>query len=121
AAYPMVSRKHAELRWHDGKWILVDLNTTYGTFVDERKISEPERIAAGQRMQFGQDGPVMKVVWFEALTDSQPVGIAPGGAAVNVGSAVPAPQAPPANPPRKPHVEPFVAPSPSRASHTRRT
>src|SRR5438552_7923156 len=86
AVYPMVSRKHAELRWHDGKWVLVDLNSTYGTFVDGRKISEPERIAAGQRMQFGQDGPVMKVVWFESLTDSQPVAVTPGAAAaVNVG------------------------------------
>lgn len=32
--FPMVSRKHAELQWHDGKWIVVDLNSSYGVFVN---------------------------------------------------------------------------------------
>ncbi|MBP6003673.1 MAG: FHA domain-containing protein [Pyrinomonadaceae bacterium] len=69
-AFPMVSRKHAELRWDDSKWYLVDLGASYGTYLDGRRISTPERIHAGQTLQFGADGPKLKVVWFEVLVDS---------------------------------------------------
>lgn len=68
--YTMVSRKHAELRWDDGKWWLVDLNSSYGTVVDGRRIEAPECIRAGNVLQFGENGPALKVVWFEALADS---------------------------------------------------
>jgi ABC-type multidrug transport system ATPase subunit/predicted component of type VI protein secretion system len=67
--YPMVSRKHAELRWQDGKWLLIDLNSSYGTYVDGRRINEPTALATGSAMQFGMDGPVMRVVWFEVTSD----------------------------------------------------
>ncbi|MEP6849804.1 MAG: FHA domain-containing protein [Acidobacteriota bacterium] len=70
ATYPMVSRKHAELRWNDGRWLLVDLNSTYGTYLNGQRISGPEPIAVGQRLQFGEGGPGLKVVWFEVLSDS---------------------------------------------------
>ncbi len=68
--YPMVSRKHAELRWSEGKWMLVDLNSTYGTLVDGHPITAPRPIAVGNRLQFGQSGPVVRVVWFEVISDS---------------------------------------------------
>ena len=68
--YPMVSRKHAELRWHEGKWLLVDLNSSYGTYLNGQRIAVPTQIATGNRLQFGQDGPVIKVVWFEELAES---------------------------------------------------
>src|SRR5437879_5665637 len=84
----MVSRKHAELRWHDGKWILVDLNSSYGTFIDGRRVTAPERISAGQRLQFGQDGPVMKVVWFEVLSDSQPLSVSQQAEPVSIPGSV---------------------------------
>ncbi len=70
ALYPMVSRKHAELRMDDGKWYVVDLNSSYGTFIDGRRVVGTERIWAGQVIQFGKDGPRYKVVWFEQFTDS---------------------------------------------------
>src|SRR5829696_5541706 len=63
--YPMVSRKHAEFRWQDGKWYVVDLNSSYGTYVDSGQVTQPRSITAGTSIQFGTDGPVMKVVWFE--------------------------------------------------------
>ncbi|HMJ07545.1 MAG TPA: FHA domain-containing protein, partial [Pyrinomonadaceae bacterium] len=63
--YPMVSRRHAEIRWQDGKWIAVDLNSSYGTFVNERQIAQPTEIYGGTPIQFGVDGPVLRVVWFE--------------------------------------------------------
>ncbi len=70
--YPMVSRKHAELRWNDGKWFVVDLNSSYGTFLNEERIAAPARIHAGQTIRFGEDGPLMRVVWFEVINDSIP-------------------------------------------------
>jgi ABC transport system ATP-binding/permease protein len=68
--FPMVSRKHAELRHQDGKWILVDLKSSYGTFVDGNQIFAPTEIAVGSRLQLGQNGPVLRVVWFEVALDS---------------------------------------------------
>ncbi len=76
--YPMVSRKHAELRWNDGKWFVVDLGASYGTYVDGRRVSAPERIRAGQTLQFGTDGPKLRVVWFEVFTESVPPVATPG-------------------------------------------
>ncbi|HQU84070.1 MAG TPA: FHA domain-containing protein, partial [Pyrinomonadaceae bacterium] len=69
AQFPMVSRKHAELRAQDGKWFLVDLNSSYGTFLDGQKVSAPQNISFGNRIQFGVNGPIYRVVWFE-VTES---------------------------------------------------
>lgn len=68
--YPMVSRKHAELRHQGGKWFLLDLNSSYGTFFDGNRIAAPTQINVGSRLQFGQNGPVLRVVWFEVIADS---------------------------------------------------
>ncbi|HTK38136.1 MAG TPA: FHA domain-containing protein [Pyrinomonadaceae bacterium] len=70
AAYPMVSRKHAELRLHDGRWALVDLNSSYGSYVNGQRITTPTFVSAGSRLQFGESGPVIQVVWFEVATES---------------------------------------------------
>jgi ABC-type multidrug transport system ATPase subunit/pSer/pThr/pTyr-binding forkhead associated (FHA) protein len=68
--YPMVSRKHAELRYENGNWILHDLNSSYGTFVDGQRISAPQTLAVGNQIQFGKNGPVLRVVWFEVTSDA---------------------------------------------------
>ncbi len=31
---PFVSRQHAEIYWHDGRWWLHDQNSTNGTFIE---------------------------------------------------------------------------------------
>jgi ABC-type multidrug transport system ATPase subunit len=59
--YPMVSRSHAELRWHEGRWYLVDLNSSYGTFLNGERIVAPFPLTVGGRIQFGQSGPVFRV------------------------------------------------------------
>lgn len=64
--YPMVSRKHAELRWQNGQWFLVDLGSSYGTFLNGQKLAQPAAVQVGSSIQFGQNGPVMRVVRFEA-------------------------------------------------------
>ncbi|MDQ5846944.1 MAG: FHA domain-containing protein [Acidobacteriota bacterium] len=63
--WPMVSRKHAEFRVENGRWLLVDANSRFGTFLDGRQISEPTEIHVGSRTQFGSDGPVLRVVRIE--------------------------------------------------------
>lgn len=68
--FPMVSRRHAELRWTSGKWMLSDLNSSYGTFIDGNKVTSPQPIHVGSRLQFGVQGPVLRVVWFETLSDN---------------------------------------------------
>lgn len=68
--FPMVSRRHAELRWTGGRWILFDLNSSYGTFIDGQKVTAPQPVAVGSRVQFGTQGPVLRVVWFETFSDS---------------------------------------------------
>ena len=68
--FPMVSRRHAELRWTGGRWILYDLNSSYGTFVDGNKITAPQPVEVGSRLQFGLQGPVLRVVRFETFSES---------------------------------------------------
>ena len=63
--YPMVSRRHAELRFAENKWFLHDSGSSYGTFIDGQKIAEPLEIKIGQRIQFGVQGPILRVVHFD--------------------------------------------------------
>lgn len=61
-AFPMVSRIHAELRWQETNWVLFDANSSFGTFVNGEKVVQPKAISAGNRIQFGTNGPILKVV-----------------------------------------------------------
>ena len=64
--FPMVSRRHAELRRENDNWILHDLNSSYGTFLNGRKISQPHVVQIGSRLEFGASGPVLIAVRFES-------------------------------------------------------
>ena len=58
---PRVSRNHAELRFHEGHYEIVDLNSTGGTFVNgvkiERQILDKGDVItlSGIHLVFGQD------------------------------------------------------------------
>lgn len=71
--FPMVSRKHAELRLENGQWILQDLNSSYGTFLNGQKISAPQAISVGSTIQFGSGGPMLRVMRFEEVYDRSQV------------------------------------------------
>ena len=60
--FPMVSRQHAEFRLQGDKWVLFDANSTYGTYVNGQKITQPTDISLGSKIQFGQNGPEMEVI-----------------------------------------------------------
>ena len=47
-----VSRRHAELRFADGRWMLRDLGSVNGTWVNGRRIMEAE-VAPGDDVQLG--------------------------------------------------------------------
>lgn len=70
--FSMVSRRHAELRWHNDQWFLRDLNSTFGTFIDGQKIADPQPVKVGSRLQIGLDGPVLRVLWFDISDDLTP-------------------------------------------------
>jgi ABC transport system ATP-binding/permease protein len=104
--FPMVSRKHAELRWQNGQWFLNDLGSSYGTYLNGQKISQPQAVAAGSALQFGTNGPVLRVVWFEtAPSPSQQTPIyAPQAEPQKPISAPLPPQVP--NPPTSNQIKP---------------
>ena len=51
---PGLSRKHLEIRRDGRNWVLKDLGSTYGTFVNGTKIIEPQTLRAGDRMRAGE-------------------------------------------------------------------
>ncbi len=63
--YPMVSRHHAEIRHQPDGWVLMDKNSTYGTFLNKRKITKSELIQVGSTIQIGAEGPSLIVIWLE--------------------------------------------------------
>ena len=47
-----VSRRHAELRYEDGRWLLRDLGSSNGTYVNGRCVTEAE-VRAGDVIHLG--------------------------------------------------------------------
>jgi len=52
-AQPLVSRRHADLRWQDGKHVLIDHGSANGTFVNGERIRAPHPLAPGDVVQIG--------------------------------------------------------------------
>ncbi len=63
--WPMVSRRHAEFRFTEGRWVVADAGSRFGTFVNGQKISSPVDVSPGSRVQLGADGPILRVVSIE--------------------------------------------------------
>ena len=59
--WPSVSRQHAQFLFHEGRWFISDVGSTYGTYVDGQQIKTPTELRVGSRVQFGQNGPVVVV------------------------------------------------------------
>jgi ABC-type multidrug transport system ATPase subunit/pSer/pThr/pTyr-binding forkhead associated (FHA) protein len=68
--YPMVSRRHAELRFEGGRWVLHDLNSSFGTSLNGQKLTQPHPVAAGSSIQFGSGGPVLRVVAIDSSAEA---------------------------------------------------
>jgi ABC-type multidrug transport system ATPase subunit/pSer/pThr/pTyr-binding forkhead associated (FHA) protein/ABC-type transport system involved in multi-copper enzyme maturation permease subunit len=116
--WPMVSRKHAEFRFKNGRCMLVDTNSSFGTFLNGRRIMEPAEVAAGARVQFGAGGPLMVVARIEQAQAAPPPNLAElptrrdlvGAPVDEITQPRDAAQRPPAQPPQPqqpaPHMQP---------------
>ena len=100
-----VSTTHAKLQRREGVWVLVDLDSTNGTFVDGDQVKGEVPLAPGAKVRFGEIATV-----FEPTDES--AGVAKGGGTrvMEVMTMSPAPsKAPPA--PAKPAAAPPAAPA----------
>src|SRR5437660_4961177 len=96
---PSVSTAHAKLQRREGVWVVVDLDSTNGTFVDGERVTGESPLAPGTLLRFGD----VQLV-FEPSDDA--LGIARGGgtqvmkdfSAVAPPSAAPSRASPPAPP-----------------------
>ncbi|MGX4731863.1 FHA domain-containing protein [Kitasatospora griseola] len=49
-----VSRRHAELRFEGGDWMLYDLGSSNGTYVNDRRLAGSTVVRPGDRLRFGR-------------------------------------------------------------------
>jgi len=89
-----VSTSHAKLQRREGVWILVDLDSTNGTFIDGDQIKGDAPLAPGATVRFGDVALV-----FEPTDDA--AGVAKGGSTRVMEQMVMSP-APAATPPTRP-------------------
>ncbi|HET9385221.1 MAG TPA: FHA domain-containing protein [Gemmatimonadales bacterium] len=98
-----VSTTHAKLQRREGVWVIVDLDSTNGTFVDGDQIKGEAPLAPGANVRFGEIGTV-----FEPTDESAEVAKGGGTRVMEVMTMSPAPAKPakpvskPAAPPAKP-------------------
>lgn len=65
ATDPRVSRFHAQLTQRDQEWLLDDLGSANGTFIEQRKIHGPTVVRPGDRFRMGR-------TWFSLVAESLP-------------------------------------------------
>src|SRR5258706_1903182 len=70
--WPMVSRKHAEFQFSQGRYLVVDANSRFGTFVNGQRITEPVEVRVGSQVQLGTGGPILRVISIEQSAVSRP-------------------------------------------------
>jgi pSer/pThr/pTyr-binding forkhead associated (FHA) protein len=80
-----VSRKHARLTFQGGKYVLEDLGSTNGTFVNGQRLAGPAVLRNGDVISFGEQ----IVLMFETLSAEA------GATVVASRKSIPAPAAPP--------------------------
>ncbi len=101
-----VSRKHARLSFQGGKYVLEDLGSTNGTFVNGQRLASPVVLKSGDVISFGEQIMLM----YEALSaDSGATVMSPRKSAPPRPTAAPAPayQAPAAPPPAPAYSAPL--------------
>lgn len=71
--FPMVSRKHGAFHWMNGIWYIEDLGSSYGTFLNGERVTYPRELEPGSVVQFGENGPKIRVISFEPGRKAEPV------------------------------------------------
>ena len=115
-----VSRRHARLTFQGGKYVLEDLGSTNGTFVNGQRLAGPRVLKAGEIVSFGEQ----IVLVFEVITsDPGATMVSPRAAAIpSTSRPVTPPPPPPADyagsVPANPDPAPSAAPAPLPAKKT---
>ncbi|PWB72827.1 MAG: hypothetical protein C3F07_11010 [Anaerolineales bacterium] len=106
-----VSRRHARLTFQGGKYVLEDLGSTNGTFVNGQRLAGPRVLKTGEVVSFGEQ----IVLVFEASTiDPGATMVSPRAAAVpSISRPVTPPPPPPSEYVGSVPAGPASAPSPS--------
>jgi ABC transport system ATP-binding/permease protein len=84
----VVSRRHAEIKPHDGQYAITDLRSFNGTLVNGQRITETVALFDGDRIELGVGGPRLRLV--------DPAHPAPPHRAVQPGAPTPSQQLIPA-------------------------
>lgn len=64
---PSVSRRHAEIRLTDDGWVVEDLGSSNGTFIEGRKIDHAQSIGLGDEIGFGK----FSIIFGKALGEGE--------------------------------------------------
>jgi len=89
-----ISRRHARLTFQGGKYVLEDLGSTNGTFVNGQRLAGPRVLKAGEVVQFGEQ---IMLVFEVTSMDAGATVVSPRVAAAV--PSVPRPSTPPPSPP----------------------
>jgi len=60
-AAKVVSTRHAEIRFEGGAWLLADLGSRNGTYLDGRRVAAPTPLKPGNLIRLGESGPEYRV------------------------------------------------------------
>ena len=63
-----VSGRHAEIRFSEGKYVLQDMGSTNGTFVNGERVEGTTELHDGDKLRFGARGPEAQI-WTNVATD----------------------------------------------------
>ena len=88
-----VSRRHARLTFQGGKYVLEDMGSTNGTFVNGQRLTGPRVLKSGEVISLGE-----QIVFVYEAVDSDP------GATMISSRSVPEPRPVPAPPPPPPQA-----------------
>lgn len=67
---PTVSRRHAKVTFHRGRYELTDLGSSNGTFVNGRKVGKSVRLKDGAELRFGNSRFVFSLAPRAAVSDT---------------------------------------------------
>ena len=69
-SHRLVSRQHAQVSHEGDSWIVVDLQSTHGTFVNGNQVEQRQSLRHGDRIQLGREGIEMLFLLKEATIDT---------------------------------------------------
>ena len=101
-----VSRRHARIAWSGTEYVLEDLGSTNGTFVNGERVRGPHALNSGDRLQLGTKVELGFEMYVPDPHYAQPV--APGIAPSPASSAGPPPAYAPPSEPIPAQKEPFL-------------